>query len=269
MLESAEQIYHLTIVNLCFDGNNTGKIGINLWLDHSIIDHAFIENFTGDGISIGDPQISSTDGYLNIIRYCQISAVTGNGIYVHYPCTDSWLIYNNIGSKNANIYTEGGPFRIIGNHLDGAPMYNYYNAGGQNIIFTDNICESAALHSIYMLHQSWDTFEEGWCISNNIIRNGGRNTNNNYDFIHLEGSAAASGSFVSISGNIFTHSSGNQTRYAIYVKFFANIVISNNSFDSGSYTENPVGLDIGADQIEIIGNTNNKDTLFKWRGAFN
>jgi hypothetical protein len=261
MLESKDRIYHLTITNLRLDGNHAGKIGINMWLDHSILDHLFIENFAGDGINMNDPKISDALAFLNVIRYCHIGEVNGKGIYLHYPCTDSWIIYNNIGSENTDIYTEGGPFRIIGNHLDGSPLYNYYNAGGQDTIFTDNICENASLHSIYMVHNPWDKFEEGWCITNNIIRNGSRGTNLTYDFVHLEGISSISGGFVTISNNLFNYASGNRTRYAIYVKYFNNVIIANNCFNSDSYAKSPVGLDIGTNKIRISGNTNNQYSL--------
>jgi len=261
MLESKDRIYHLTITNLRLDGNHAGKTGINLWLDHSILDHLFIENFAGDGINMNDPKISDTLAFLNVIRYCHIGEVDGKGIYIHYPCTDSWIIYNNIGSKNTDIYTEGGPFRVIGNHLDGSPLYNYYNAGGQDTIFTDNICENASLHSIYMVHNPWDKFEEGWCITNNIIRNGSRGTNLTYDFVHLEGISSIAGGFVTISNNVFNYTSGNHTRYAIYVKHFNNVIIANNCFNSDSYAQSPVGLDIGTNKIRLSGNTNNQYSL--------
>jgi hypothetical protein len=77
----------------------------------------------------------------------------------------------------------------------------------------------------------------------------------------MEGSESASGKNVAITGNTFTYTSGNKTRYAIYAKYFEDVAISGNCFDSRSYTNHPVGLDVGANNIKITGNTSNKYAL--------
>jgi hypothetical protein len=260
---STEDCCYITLSNLAIDCVNLTGDGVHLFVGYSIMEHLFIYNCANIecGISINSPDdYSYSDGFLNIIRFNNIGDPK-IGIKIHYLCTDSWIIYNNIGSTVYNLYTGGGPFRIIGNHLDGSPQNNYYCEGGQHILFAENICENPNSHSIYMKHNSWDTYEDGWVISNNLIRSGSRWADSTYDFINLEGNSSTSGSHVTITGNSFMYSSGNKTRYTVYLKYFKSVTVTGNSIDSGSFTNVPVGLDTGTDKIKIIGNTNNKYTF--------
>lgn len=81
-------------------------------------------NMMKSGIRIR-PTDDHSDGMLNIIQYNDLNVISEDsevfGIDINERNYDTWIINNNIGSKNSNIRVSGGPFRITGNHCNGTP----------------------------------------------------------------------------------------------------------------------------------------------------
>jgi hypothetical protein len=264
---SDEVLAHLHIHDLrIYGNNNTVTAALELFMGYSILERIHITNLDGKGIFLCDPNVATNNGFLNRIKDNYIADITGIGVYLNYPCTDSWITGNNIGSTGYNLYTEGGPFRILHNHFDGSPSINWYHGGGTNIIFAHNIVENAQQQGIFIKHQSWDTgtyARDDISICNNIFRGNSQATTEIYDSIYIEGDVVVNGKGYNIFNNVFSWWDYSvKPQYAIRAKYAEDLQIVGNVFAENTYSgDEPIALDTSIENVKIRGNNNNKYVL--------
>jgi len=157
------------------------------------------------------------DNILNFIQECNIVSLSGNAypsIYIPRGY-DSWILNNNIGSTHINLQLEGGPFRVLGNHLNGnknvdQPKHNIYSQYGiTSTIISENIIENSREDSILL--QRANNTSDGFAhnnvsITNNLIRSENLTSDNTYAMIKIQPNATTL-NFKSllVSNNIFEH----------------------------------------------------------------
>lgn len=226
----------------CNKQNNSfvnGGSAINGHFDTSVIEFVRVKNCSKTAIRLNDDgSIYDSLGYLNMVRYNQIED-SDIGIKWSYRSTDSWCYYNNIGSDFCNIFVQGGPIRIEGNHFNGNPQYNMYLEGGNTILVTNNIIENAGKHAIYAPELSFNEAFKNINISNNIIRACSREINKTYDLINMSGRDTVKGNGLLISGNTLVGNNGRFPKYTANIKNVQNVSIQANIMVDGYSEINP------------------------------
>ncbi|WKK72866.1 glycosyl hydrolase family 28-related protein [Rathayibacter oskolensis] len=129
--------------NLILDANGLGSPCISAHLDKTVLDSLQLYGWTDYGMRLNDGTFGDL-GLLNRIQRCSIDQCTGTGIWTGYRMIDSWIVENNIGASYADLSIEGGPIRILGNHLDGSPQINIELRGNRRITIANNIMEGRA-----------------------------------------------------------------------------------------------------------------------------
>jgi len=250
------------IEDLTFDANSQGSEAIRVFIGHTTIRHCTAMGWTGEGFNLNDgtynSQFGGDLGYLNYITHCDIVSSTGYGIYTTYRFTDSWIMYCNIGSTLANIRTESGPMRIIGNHLDGSPEYNLEVQSPRRITVSENILEGALKSAIYHQMPSWETGHQ-WHelhVVGNHISNGGYADPGVYPAIHWFGKSATDRSQgLIVAGNLFAVDQGAAGwSYAVEAKWADELTITGNQWGRGYDEAQPVKLLSCGSVFDITGN---------------
>jgi len=229
------------------------------------------------GIGLGVSLIY--DNILNVIQDCNIVSLSGTSDYASITILkgyDSWIINNNIGSTYANLRLEGGPFRVLGNHLNGnkdidQPKSNIVSEWGMtSTIISENIIENSRENSIHMkrIYNSDDGFaHNNVSITNNLIRSENLTTNNTYAMIKVEPvSGTQPFKNLLISNNIFEHRVKTPLSYNKYKNILSLSYVTDIVFAS-----NIIGLDYLADNtiyrsnvvnMQVYGNSNQHYTNF-------
>lgn len=243
-------------------GNQHGH-GVHISINHCVLDHIFVRNVPKMGMRFSaDDTFWSNDGqevgcFLNVIRHCHVQNAVDWGIEVGWRMTDSWFLYNNIGSTGANVRLQGGgPFRFIGNHFNGdnpGPENNVLiTEGGNNLLFQNNIMEGARHHAFYFRYPGWDAGVEHVSISNNIIRSCSRSSNGAFSLVKIEGRPSYNHRSIIVTGNQMNNfESGTAPKYCVEADNVNGLIIANNDFASGFSRTRPIGLKTSCSDVQI------------------
>ncbi|RFA22547.1 right-handed parallel beta-helix repeat-containing protein [Subtercola boreus] len=248
--------YLCTVVNLVLDGNGMGSPCISAHLDKTHLERLWLLNWNGYGITVNDGTFADVGGLLNVIDRCNIQQNTGTGIRTGYRFYDSWIINNNIGASYADLSLEGGPVRVLGNHLDGSPTYNIEFRGNKRIVVADNILEGSRKQSIVYTMPSWMSSDKPQIqINGNTFSNGGKLAQNVYPAISIIGvSSAARTEGFSITGNTFAcDDAGAGWTYVVEAQFARAISAVGNQWREGHMAVQPCRF-LTCANTEVIGN---------------
>ncbi|QNL30493.1 minor tail protein [Gordonia phage SpeedDemon] len=247
--------YRSTIKDLTVDAAGLGGPGMNLHMVESRVSGVLIDRWTTFGMVLNDGSFGDV-GLLNVIDNCHIVQGTGIGIFQTYRWVDSWILNNNIGSTDANLSLEGGPIRVIGNHLDGSPLRNIDLRGNKRITISDNILEGARREAIRYVMPSWLTSDSPQIqITANNFSNGGKEAAGSFPAIAFTGvSSTARLSGLSVTGNIFAcEDAGSGWSHCVKAEYADGVAVSSNQWELG-YTVSPVSYGDGQ-HISLAGNT--------------
>lgn len=189
------------IENLFLDAGGHGSPAIVVDLDKSYVRHCWVDGWSGAGISLNPDR----DGLLNWIDDNFLEQCAGTGIHTTYRFFDSWIVNNNIGSTGPNLSVEGGPVRILANHLNGTPRHNIELRGNNSLTIIGNICEGSRREAIcYTMPQFLDRDRPQVQIVANNITNGGKQQPGRYPAIGIYSRDAdhRTGGF-NVTGNYF------------------------------------------------------------------
>lgn len=235
---------HSRISNLVLDAGLHGSPCVSAHFDKvSFVDNVLM-NWNGEALRLNDGTYGDL-GLLNYVTRNHIFQSTGTGIWTSYRFIDSWITENNIGSTGSNISLEGGPVRVLANHLNGAPTHNLELRGNKRITVADNIMEGALESSIIYTMPPWLAEDAPQVqITGNAISNGGKVEAFALPAIHITGvgpSALVSG--FSIVGNIFScEDPGSGWNYAILALDAEKVTITGNQWGRGiSHSDTPIG----------------------------
>jgi hypothetical protein len=261
---SNSQKSYIRLSNFLINGRDGQGCGINGSFKQSTFERIRMIKMNNTGIRIRPTD--GGDGMLNIIQYNDLNVVSGSsdafGIDVNEKNYDTWIINNNIGSKNVNIRVNGGPFRITGNHCNGTPdsgdqpKHNLITELGLNSnIISNNIFENASADAIILSRvKNTDAGMLGnnLNISNNLIRSENLDADDEYSMIKFEkGNDEQYFNGVTITGNLFEQrlkNNNNSYKNCILLDYVSNAVVC----------ANVINLDTKAgDSINISRNTNN------------
>lgn len=241
--------------NLILDADGRGAPCISAHLDKTVLDSLQLYGWTGFGMRLNDGTFGDL-GLLNRIQRCSIDQCTGTGIWASYRMIDSWIVENNIGASEADISVEGGPLRILGNHLDGSPQVNIELRGNRRITIANNIMEGARRQSLVYTMPPWLSEDLAQVqIVGNAISNGGKAAANTYPAIQILGvSPTARTVGFNITGNIFAcEDQGAGWTHCVEAVNARAVSVLGNQWATGHLNANPVRA-VGSTAYEVIGN---------------
>ncbi|QWL29350.1 hypothetical protein E2R34_00235 [Rathayibacter toxicus] len=241
--------------NLILDANGLGAPCVSAHLDKTVLDSLQLYGWTDYGMRLNDGTFGDL-GLLNRIQRCSIDECTGTGIWTSYRMIDSWIVENNVGASYADISVEGGPIRILGNHLDGAPQLNIELRGNRRVTIANNIMEGARRQSLIYTMPPWlkeDLAEIQ--IVGNAISNGGKAAANTYPAITIAGVAPGMRTVgFNITGNIFAcEDEGSGWTYCVEAVNARALSVLGNQWATGHLTNKPVRA-VGSTGYEVSGN---------------
>jgi hypothetical protein len=248
--------YSCTVVNLVLDANHLGSPCISAHLDKTHLERLLLLNWQDYGIKVNDGTFSDDGGLLNSIDRCNIYQNSGTGIHTGYRFYDSWIVNNNIGATYADLSIEGGPVRILGNHLDGSPTYNIEFRGNRRIVVAENILEGSRKQSIVYTMPPWlDSDKPQIQIVGNTFSNGGKLAQNVYPAISIVGrSSTQRTEGFSITGNTFACDDvGAGWTYVVEAQFARAIAATGNQWREGHMATQPCRF-VTCSNTEVIGN---------------
>ena len=248
--------YLCRIAGLVLDANGKGAACVSAHLDKSHLERLWILGWNGYGIKVNDGTFTDNGGLLNTIDRCNIDQNTGTGIYTGYRFYDSWIINNNVGASYADLSLEGGPVRVLGNHLDGSPTYNIEFRGNKRIIVSDNILEGARKQSIVYTMPPWLSSDKPQIqLIGNTFSNGGKAAAGTYPAISILGvSTTARVEGFSITGNTFANDDeGAGWTYIVEAQFARAIAAVGNQWREGHMATQPCRF-VTCSNTEVIGN---------------
>lgn len=241
--------------NLILDGAYLGSPCISAHIDKTTFEGLQLYGWTDYGIRLNDGTFGDL-GLLNRIQRCNIDQCTGIGIWASYRLIDSWIVENNIGSSETNISVEGGPLRILANHLDGSPQTNIELRGNRRITIANNIMEGARKQSLVYTMPAWLTSDLAEIqIVGNAISNGGKAAANTYPAIQITGvSTTARTTGFNITGNIFAcEDAGAGWTHCVQATNVTALAVVGNQWATGHMNAKPVRA-VGSTAYEVIGN---------------
>ncbi len=257
--------------NFLINGNSNFGCGINGSFKQSTFERIRMINMNNTGIKITPSD--GNDGMLNIIQYNDINVISDDaeafGIDINERNYDTWIINNNIGSKNVNIRVSGGPFRITGNHCNGTPNTNDQplhnlttDLGLNSTIISNNIFENARADAILLSRVSNDdpAFRgNNINISNNLIRSENLDSDNDCSMILFEkGNGEQYFNGVTITGNLFEQrlkaDNNNSYQFSISLDRVKNAVITGNVINLDGRTGNTINKTAKTSAITISNN---------------
>ncbi|RFA12302.1 hypothetical protein B7R22_15970 [Subtercola boreus] len=248
--------YICTFVNLVLDSGGLGGACVSGHFDKTHFERLLLLNWNGYGMLLNDGTFADQGGLLNVIDRCNIQQNTGTGIHTGYRFYDSWILNNNIGASYADLSIEGGPVRILGNHLDGSPTYNIEFRGNKRILVSNNILEGSRKQSIVYTMPPWLGSDKPQIqIVGNTFSNGGKLAQNTYPAITIAGvSSAARTEGFSVTGNTFAcDDDGAGWTYVIEATFARAIAAVGNQWKEGHMAVQPCRF-ITCSDTEVVGN---------------
>lgn len=255
--------YRSRIHGLILDAQN-GSAGANIHMVESVLAECLVINWTGFGIRLND----GTYGDLGLLNWVlrnhivESADTTGVGIYQTYRWADSWLTDNNIGSKGANLSLEGGPLRISGNHLNGAPRHNIELRGNRRLTISGNILEGAQREAIvYTMPSSLETDEPHIQIVGNALSNGGKENDGTYPAIRFTGVDADSRvkGFLVAGNTVSCDDAEAGWSYAVAATHADDLAITGNEWATGH--DEPAAVSAaGCNRVVVFGNSDGNTT---------
>lgn len=237
------------IDELILDANSQGSPALSVHLDKTTLSRLKVLGWTNQALLLNDGTYGDL-GLLNVISDCWIDQSVGYGIYATYRLSDSWIERCNIGSSLANISCEGGPIRIMNNHLDGSPRNNIELRGNKRITIEGNILEGAQRESIVYNMPSWLSSDTPQIqIVGNTFSNGSKESQGSYATVAINGvsvSATTKG-FLFSSNIVACEDAGSGWSYIIDANNVANVVITGNMWSTGYLQSDPVRTNNGTD----------------------
>ncbi|AET09760.1 hypothetical protein [Gordonia phage GTE5] len=252
----AGAFYRCTIQGLTLDAGGHGAPSANLHMVETTLADCILEGWNGSGLRLNDGTYGDV-GLLNYVVRNHIVQNTGIGIFQTYRWVDSWIIDNNIGSTDANLSLEGGPLRVLGNHLNGAPIRNIDLRGNKRIIISNNILEGSREEAIRYLMPSWLTEDSPQVvISSNNFSNGGKAAAGVHPCIRVKGvSGTALVEGFSVVSNLFAcEDAGSGWSHAVLFENAKDSTVVGNQWES-AYSVAPIGKVGTTSGIESAGNT--------------
>lgn len=168
------------IEGLALNADMRGSAAIKAHFSKTRVAWNELLGWSGYGMLLNNGDLTDDLGFLNRIEYNNVSDTgeeVGVGIQAEYRFIDSWIQFNNVEAYNgADIQiNSGGPFRVIGNHLNGnrSPLHNILiNGGVRECLIEGNICEGSREEAIKYTAPGWLANPErtSLTVSTNIIR---------------------------------------------------------------------------------------------------
>ncbi len=269
------QSSYVRLSNFLINGEDCEGCGINGSFKQSTFERIRMINMMKSGIRIR-PTDDHSDGMLNIIQYNDLNVVSEDsevfGIDINERNYDTWIINNNIGSKNANIRVSGGPFRITGNHCNGTPgsndqpLHNLVTELGINsTIISNNIFENARADAIILSRV--DNDDEAFRgnninISNNLIRSENLDSDEECSMIKFEkGNGEQHFNGITITGNLFEQrlkDNKNSYKHSILLDYVKNVVVSANIINLDGKKGDNIKQTQNVSNVTISNNSSNK-----------
>lgn len=227
---------HSRISGVHLDAALGGSPAVSAHFDKVVFADNLVEGWLGSALRLNDGTYGDL-GLLNYILRNHIVQSDGVGVWTSYRFIDSWIAKNNIGSTGANVSLEGGPVRVLANHLNGAPTHNVELRGNKRITIADNICEGAGLEAIIYTMPPWlDSDAPQIQITTNAISNGGKHAPGTLPAIGFYGVAAnrvVSG--LSAVGNIIaSEDPGSGWNYAVLARYADLVSATGNQWGPGT-----------------------------------
>lgn len=229
---------HSRISGVRLDADLKGAPCVSAHFDKVVFADNILEGWLGEALRLNDGTYGDL-GLLNYITGNHIVQSTGFGIWATYRFIDSWIIDNNVGSTGPNVSVEGGPIRIVANHLNGAPIHNVELRGNKRVTISDNILEGSGLESIIYTMPPWLSDDAPQIqITGNALSNGGKSAPDTKPAVGFYGVAAdkvASG--LTVTGNIVScEDPGSGWTYAVQARHADRVAVSGNQWGTGLRT---------------------------------
>lgn len=252
------------ISHLCMDVYGHDAPAIRADISKSLIAHNELIGWIGYGMKLCTDEWKD-DGnpcYLNKIEYNHVQQSGGIGIFGSYLMWDSYIRFNNIGSTEANIITEGGPHKIHYNWLDGetGPKHNIHMANvGHTTEIIGNYMENCHRESILIERPSWETGDRrlSFKILNNQILNGGHDTTGAFSAVRIVGNAGSdTGKLIGLifNNNQFFDDESGHWRHALELQNIRSATISGNDWSNNAYTQPEALRIVNCTDVQVLGN---------------
>lgn len=252
------------ITNFCMDVEGNDSPAIRADFSKCIISHNELIGWVGYGMLLCTDawKANGNPTYLNKIEYNHIQQQGGVGLYASYLMWDSYIRYNNIGSTEANIMTEGGPHKIHYNWLDGetGPKHNIHMANvGHTTEIIGNYMENCQEESLLIQRPHWETGDRRltFKILNNQILNGGHNAVDSFSACRIEGNAPGDdGKLIGLlfSGNQMFDDEDGHWMHALELQNIESVAVIGNDWSNNAYTEYEAMRVVNCSDVEIMGN---------------
>ncbi|ADD80793.1 gp007 [Rhodococcus phage ReqiDocB7] len=252
----AGALHNCKLDNILVHENGQGAPGMNVYLDKSYIEHLKIVGWSGSGMRVNDGTYGDL-GLLNHINDVHIEQAEGYGIYATYMFADSWIRFCNIGSTLANLSLEGGPIRVLGNHLNGSPRHNIELRGNRRVTISDNIMEGSRREALIYTMPPWLTVDNPQVqITGNAFSNGGKENKNNFSAIKFTGvDSAKLVNDLSVTGNIFACDDPDAGwKYIVEAMYADRISVTGNQWKTAYSMPEPVAAPQAKD-LNVVGNS--------------
>ncbi|NOU95582.1 hypothetical protein GC093_20450 [Paenibacillus sp. LMG 31456] len=248
--------------HLCMDADMRGSSCIKAHFSKSQLRDCEFVGWSGVGIWMNDGEFTDDLGFLNRIENCNISDTgeeVGVGLQLEYRFIDSWIINNNIEAPGTDIVIKsGGPFRIIGNHLNGnrSPLHNIlFDGGVRECLIANNILEGAKDEAIKYVAPGWlgNPERASILVTGNIIRQATQNGGKpifKFDASSTHPEFFAEG--LTITGN--TISTDYNPTNAIEINNFKDISLVGNYWRHGHDAALAPVKTINCTGVEVLGN---------------
>lgn len=251
-----------SIRHLALDADMRGSACVNAHFSKSQMYDCELVGWSGYGMLLNNGDFTDELGFLNRIENCNISDTgeeVGVALQLEYRFIDSWIVNNNIESHSgANIQiNSGGPYRIIGNHLNGnrSPLHNILiNGGLRECIIAHNILEGSREEAIKYTAPGWLSTPEraAITITSNIVRQAVQSGNKPIFSFNGVGGSGFVAHGLSIVGNDIT--TDYEPTYVVELNNFEDVSMVGNYWRAG----HDPGLDpvkaINCTNVEVIGN---------------
>lgn len=257
------------ISNLAMDADMRGSPCIRAHFSKSTIDFCEFVGWSGIAVWFNEGEFTDDLGFLNRFMYNNISDTgeeVGHALQLEYRFIDSWVMYNNLESRGTNVVIKsGGPFRIIGNHMNGnrSPEHNiWFDGGVRECIITNNILEGPRKESILYTAPSWLTAPERASITvdGNIIRQASQD--GPYPIFRFDGTSPNPGFYAEgllINNNVI--STDFEPTHVVEVNNFRDISMMGNYWRYGHNPSlDPVKL-TDCVNYEVLGNHGDNNIL--------
>jgi hypothetical protein len=253
------------ITGFCMDVEGHNAPAIKADLSKSIISHNELIGWVGYGMQLCTDswKANGQPTYLNKIEYNHVQQQGGIGIYASYLMWDSYIRFNNIGSTEANIMTEGGPHKIHYNWLDGetGPKHNIHMANvGHTTEIVGNYMENCKRESVLIERPSWETGDRRLSfkiVGNQILNGGHEGSVGTYSAVKVVGNAGSDTGKLSglmFNNNQFFDDEGGHWKHAIELVNINHGTVVGNDWSNNGYTATEALRIVNCSDVQVVGN---------------